>query len=146
MDDNQRPNQEPQILTGDTEKIEKLEKELDRIEINKNKEVNTPQEAVENIPQEAHKENQEVITTQSEVVVTSASSFDVKEKITPITKPSYQVPVTGKTDALIRVGIIMMVIALVVTAVSYFAKGGTSNLSDLQVSGVSEKIQSVVGR
>ena len=146
MDDNQRLNQEPQAITSDSEKIEKLEEELDQIEINKTREVDTPQETIENKTPEVPKVNQESLKTQNNINVTSISSYSVKEKVAPITNPSYQVPATGKTDNLIRIGIFMMVIALVVTVASYFMRGSRSNLDDSQINEVTEKIQSVIGR
>ena len=146
MDDNQRPNQEPQVIIDDIEKIKKLEKELDQIEINNTGEVNAPQETVQNITREVPKEKQEPLNTQSDINVNSVSSPGVEEKVASITNSSYQVPATGITDALIRVGIIMMVISLVVTVVFYFIKSDTSNLDESGVSEVTEKIQSIIGR
>lgn len=146
MDDNQRLNQEPQAITSDSEKIEKLEEELDQIEINKTREVDTPQKTIESKTPEVPKVNQEPLKTQNNINATSVSSSRVEEKAAPITNPSYQVPATGKTDNLIRIGIFMMVIALVVTVASYFMRGGTSSMDESKISEVTEKIQSVIGR
>lgn len=146
MDDNQRLNQEPRVINSDTEKIEKLEEELDQIEINNTREVDAPQETVQNITREVPKENQEPLNTQSDINENSVSSPGIEEKAAPITNPSYHVPATGKTDALIRIGIFMMVIAFIASVVFYFIKGGSSNLNESQISEVTEKIQSVIGR